>query len=92
MRNLLIPTLLTLLVVSSLPLHAESGSTQAQKQITSTTATHPKRYSAEAADQTKTSHKCAIYSGICPMRSRVKVGDYCICNTPSGPIHGVVIP
>jgi hypothetical protein len=26
------------------------------------------------------------------MRRKVKVGEYCICNTPSGPIHGVVVP
>jgi hypothetical protein len=26
------------------------------------------------------------------MSRTAKVGDYCVCHTPSGPIHGVVIP
>ncbi len=51
-----------------------------------------KSYTTETQSKQKLSRKCAIYSGICPMNKRAEVGAYCICNTPSGPIHGVVIP
>ncbi|MCG7897314.1 MAG: hypothetical protein JAY99_16655 [Candidatus Thiodiazotropha lotti] len=51
-----------------------------------------KTYTAGSDNKPKLSRKCAIYSGICPMNKRSEVGAYCICNTPSGPIHGVVIP
>ena len=47
---------------------------------------------AEQNVETRYSLKCGIYSGICPLVSPMKVGDYCICATPSGPIHGVVVP
>ncbi|MES9850378.1 MAG: hypothetical protein ABW170_00925 [Candidatus Thiodiazotropha sp. L084R] len=51
-----------------------------------------KTYTTETQSKHKLSRKCAIYSGVCPMNKRAEVGAYCICNTPSGPIHGVVIP
>jgi hypothetical protein len=92
MNNALIPTLLILVTLSAMPLHAESYKEQALKKDSTTTTTHTKRYSSQSADQEQRSRKCAIYSGICPMSRRAKVGDYCICHTPSGPIHGVVIP
>ncbi|MES9831107.1 MAG: hypothetical protein ABW157_06825 [Candidatus Thiodiazotropha sp. LLP2] len=51
-----------------------------------------KTYTTDTQSKHKLSRKCAIYSGVCPMNKRAEVGAYCICNTPSGPIHGVVIP
>ncbi len=38
------------------------------------------------------SFKCGIYSGICVMMQPGRVGDYCVCQTPSGLIHGVIVP
>ncbi|MCU7906449.1 MAG: hypothetical protein KZQ76_11540 [Candidatus Thiodiazotropha sp. (ex Epidulcina cf. delphinae)] len=51
-----------------------------------------KTYSTHPGGRPRLSRKCAIYSGICPMSASAEVGTYCVCNTPSGPIHGVVIP
>lgn len=42
--------------------------------------------------ETQYSRKCGIYSGVCMMIRPAEVGSYCVCNTPSGPIHGVVMP
>ncbi|MBV2091731.1 MAG: hypothetical protein KUF72_12685 [Candidatus Thiodiazotropha sp. (ex Ctena orbiculata)] len=66
---------------------------QAEEKATEQTPTmQNKTYTAGSDSRPKLSRKCAIYSGICPMNKRSEVGAYCICNTPSGPIHGVVIP
>ncbi|MCU7918527.1 MAG: hypothetical protein KZQ88_07895 [Candidatus Thiodiazotropha sp. (ex Dulcina madagascariensis)] len=51
-----------------------------------------KTYSTHPGGKPRLSRKCGIYSGICPMGTLMEVGAYCVCNTPSGPIHGVVIP
>lgn len=42
--------------------------------------------------ETRYSRKCGIYSGVCGMTRPAAVGSYCVCITPSGPIHGVVVP
>ncbi|MEJ2618897.1 MAG: hypothetical protein P8163_01275 [Candidatus Thiodiazotropha sp.] len=63
-----------------------------EKAIEKTPPTNNKTYTAGADRTPKLSRKCAIYSGICPMSKRTEVGAYCICNTPSGSIHGIVIP
>ena len=91
MRSALLNIAVLLIMLSSLQLYAEVGSTEQQKQA-ATTTTHTKQYSSQAANRDQRSRKCAIYSGVCPMGRTAKVGDYCICHTPSGPIHGVVIP
>jgi hypothetical protein len=66
---------------------------QAEEKATEqTSSTNNKTYTAGADQTPKLSRKCAIYSGVCPMRKRTEVGAYCVCNTPSGMIHGVVIP
>ncbi|MES9946726.1 MAG: hypothetical protein ABW080_17370 [Candidatus Thiodiazotropha sp.] len=91
MRSAILKIAVLLALLSSLQLYAADGNTEQQKQA-ATTTTHTKQYSSQPANSGQLSRKCAIYSGICPMGRRAKVGDYCICNTPSGPIHGVVIP
>jgi hypothetical protein len=90
MRRLLFPISVLLLVLSSPYLFAEDVGLQ-KKQPPSAN-THTKQYSSQPADTKQRSRKCGIYSGICPMSHTAKVGDYCICHTPSGPIHGVVVP
>ena len=89
MRNVILHIAVLLLLLPSLQLQAEDGSAKQQKQAVTTT--HTKQYSSQPANSDQRSRKCAIYSGICPMGRTAKVGDYCICHTPSGPIHGVVI-
>jgi hypothetical protein len=79
-----------LLLIASPYLLAEDASFQ-QNQVT-TTNTHTKQYRSQPTQTMQRSRKCGIYSGICPMSRTAKVGDYCVCHTPSGPIHGVVVP
>lgn len=67
---------------------AVSEEIQANKRAESKSKT----YTTETDSKPRLSRKCGIYSGVCPMNKKVEVGAYCICNTPSGPIHGVVIP
>jgi hypothetical protein len=81
-----------LLTLSALPLHGESYKEQALKRDSSGTSAPAKQTSGQPSGQTQQSRKCAIYSGICRMGRRANVGDYCICHTPSGPIHGVIVP
>ncbi|MEW8507028.1 MAG: hypothetical protein AB2598_10000 [Candidatus Thiodiazotropha sp.] len=83
---------LLLLLITVPPSHAERNTAQEQTQEAPVATTHTKQYSSQSANRVQYSRKCAIYSGVCPMGRKTKVGDYCICNTPSGPIHGVVIP
>lgn len=91
MRSAILKIVVLLVMLPSLQLYAADGNTEQQKQ-TATTTTHTKQYSSQAANSDQRSRKCAIYSGVCPMGRSAKVGDYCICHTPSGPMHGVVIP
>ncbi|MES9817941.1 MAG: hypothetical protein ABW155_14930 [Candidatus Thiodiazotropha sp.] len=91
MRRVILRISVMLLLLSSLHLYAEDGTAQQQKQTT-TTSSQIKQYSSHPANNNQRSRKCAIYSGVCPMGRTANVGDYCICHTPSGPIHGVVIP
>jgi hypothetical protein len=79
-----------LLLLSSPYLFAEDAGFE-KKQM-STTNTLTKQYSSQTTDTKPRSRKCGIYSGICPMSRAANVGDYCVCHTPSGPIHGVVVP
>ncbi|MBT2970700.1 MAG: hypothetical protein KME56_14155 [Candidatus Thiodiazotropha sp. (ex Ctena orbiculata)] len=93
MKSLTIGLTLLLVIISFPPLQAEERATQEQTlKSPMTTSKHTKQYSSQPLNPTQRSRKCAIYSGVCPMGSMAKVGDYCICHTPSGPIHGVVIP
>ena len=85
-RIVLIYTLLVGCVLLTMSLQAEEKATE------QTPSVQNKTYTAGSNGRPKLSRKCAIYSGICPMNKRSEVGAYCICNTPSGPIHGVVIP
>ncbi|MCG8016410.1 MAG: hypothetical protein JAY97_09365 [Candidatus Thiodiazotropha sp. 'RUGA'] len=85
-RTLLISTLLVGSVSLAMNLQAEEKATEQAPTV------QKKTYTAGGDSRPKLSRKCAIYSGICPMNRRSEVGAYCICNTPSGPIHGVVIP
>jgi hypothetical protein len=66
---------------------AETSQSQAQKASTADVRADP-----AAQQQPRYSVKCGIYSGICPMFKPMEVGSYCICNTPTGPIYGVVVP
>jgi hypothetical protein len=90
MPRLTFPITALLLLLSSPCLLAENVGLQ-QKRAT-TTNTHAKQYDSQSAQTKQRSRKCGIYSGICPMSRTAKVGDYCVCHTPSGPIHGVVVP
>lgn len=90
MRRGIILISVLVLLSSSLQLHGQDNSPQ--KKPPSTSATHTKQYGGQPADTNQRSRKCGIYSGICPMSRTAEVGDYCICHTPSGPIHGVVVP
>ncbi|MEW7989956.1 MAG: hypothetical protein AB2724_12560 [Candidatus Thiodiazotropha sp.] len=93
MKSLIMGMALLLVLFSFPPLQAEEVATQGQSQESQTaTSKHTRQYSSQSSNPTRRSRKCAIYSGVCPMGSMAKVGDYCICHTPSGPIHGVVIP
>jgi hypothetical protein len=91
MRSVILQITVVLLLLSPLQLYAEENTTAQQKQTTTGTK-DTKRYSTQSAYSHQRSRKCGIYSGICPMSRAAKVGDYCVCHTPSGPIHGVVIP
>ena len=91
MRSALLQTTVVLLLSTSLQLHGADDTASKQEQA-ATGATDTKQYSTQSAYSKQRSRKCAIYSGVCPMRRTAKVGDYCVCHTPSGPIHGVVIP
>ncbi|MBW9256809.1 MAG: hypothetical protein K1562_04200 [Candidatus Thiodiazotropha sp. (ex. Lucinisca nassula)] len=84
--TLLICTLLVSCFSLAMNLQAEEKATEQSPNVQN------KTYTAGSDSRPKLSRKCAIYSGICPMNRRSEVGAYCICNTPSGPIHGVVIP
>ncbi|MCG7932822.1 MAG: hypothetical protein N0C88_06245 [Candidatus Thiodiazotropha lotti] len=85
-RKILIYSLLLGCFSIAMSLQAEEKATE------QTPSAQNKTYTAGSGSRPKLSRKCAIYSGICPMSKRSEVGAYCICNTPSGPIHGVVIP
>ncbi|MCG7866874.1 MAG: hypothetical protein N0E37_06645 [Candidatus Thiodiazotropha taylori] len=85
-RTRLISTLLVGSVSLAMNLQADEKATE------QTPTVQNKTYTTGGDSKPKLSRKCAIYSGICPMNRRSEVGAYCICNTPSGPIHGVVIP
>jgi hypothetical protein len=91
MRNLIRQIAVVLLLLSPLHLYAEDYTAAQQKQ-TATGIKDAKQYSTQPDYSNQRSRKCGIYSGVCPMNRRAKVGDYCVCHTPSGPIHGVVIP
>ncbi|MEW8028392.1 MAG: hypothetical protein AB2792_00455 [Candidatus Thiodiazotropha sp.] len=91
MRSVILQISVLLFLLSSPHLYAEDNTAQQQKQ-SATTTSHTKQYSTQPAHKNQRSRKCAIYSGVCPMSRTAKVGDYCVCHTPSGPIHGVVIP
>jgi hypothetical protein len=91
MRSLKRQITVVLLLLASFQLYAQDSTEPEQKQ-TATTGTEIKQYGTQSAYRNQRSRKCAIYSGICPMSRAAKVGDYCVCHTPSGPIHGVVIP
>jgi hypothetical protein len=61
-----------------------------EKQTEQGISSSKKTYTTEI--KPKLSRRCAIYSGVCPMHKRAEVGAYCLCQTPSGPIYGLVIP
>ena len=82
--------LLTFLALAFLSMSAAAADTPAGDAPASGAAARAK--TAEQTVETRYSLKCGIYSGICPLVTPMKVGDYCICATPSGPIHGVVVP
>jgi hypothetical protein len=86
MRKQPLTTLIALLLSSFVAIDALSEEKQSKQGRSSS----EKVYTTETKPEL--SRKCAIYSGVCPMRMRAEVGAYCICQTPSGPIHGVVIP
>jgi hypothetical protein len=67
---------------------AETSQPQAQKASTANRG----RTGSAAQQHPRYSVKCGIYSGICPMFKPMEVGSYCICNTPTGQIYGVVVP
>jgi hypothetical protein len=91
MRSVIRQISVVLLLSASLQLYAEEN-TEPQQKPTATAGTEIKQYSSQSVYRNQRSRKCAIYSGICPMNRAANVGDYCVCHTPSGPIHGVVIP
>lgn len=81
---------LTLMALFWLSMAAVAADTPFGKERSNGAASQAK--AAERNGVTRYSRKCGIYSGICPMVMPMKVGDYCVCATPSGPIHGVVVP
>jgi hypothetical protein len=91
MRNVIRQITVVLLLLPPLLLYAEDNAAPQQKQ-TATDVKDAKHYSTQSEYSNRRSRKCGIYSGVCPMSRSAKVGDYCVCHTPSGPIHGVVIP
>ena len=42
--------------------------------------------------QENTSNICQTDSGSCPLIEYASHGEKCFCNTPSGPVHGVIAP
>ncbi|MET0065663.1 MAG: hypothetical protein ABW076_04895 [Candidatus Thiodiazotropha sp.] len=72
--------------LSGSPVWAEGEAAGSSTEPPSNTRTYTTR------SETQLSRKCGIYSGICNMYKRVEVGAYCVCQTPSGPIYGVVVP
>ncbi|MCU7871548.1 MAG: hypothetical protein AAES65_22830 [Candidatus Thiodiazotropha sp. (ex. Lucinoma kazani)] len=79
-------------LLCSLPAFAVENSSGQQQQKESKSAAQVKTYTSHSTKKSQLSRKCGIYSGICPMGKPLEVGAYCICHTPSGPIHGVVVP
>ncbi|MEJ2592788.1 MAG: hypothetical protein P8178_15590 [Candidatus Thiodiazotropha sp.] len=82
--------LLTFLALAFLSMTAVAADTPSGEAPASAATAQTK--TAEQNVETRYSLKCGIYSGICPLVTPMKVGDYCVCATPSGPIHGVVVP
>ncbi len=78
--------ILLLCGVVTAPLHADPKNTE----TTPATPSHTRTYTTQS--DARFSRKCGIYSGICDMHKQVEVGAYCVCQTPSGPIYGVVVP
>jgi hypothetical protein len=82
--------LIALTMLFWLPMAASAADTPSGKARSYGAAAQAR--SAERNGEPRYSRKCGIYSGICPIVTPMKVGDYCVCVTPSGPIHGVVVP
>lgn len=89
MKNRFRLRLFTVLLSSCLPLMAFAGDNSPSRDPSTTGYGSPVPTTTQLPQY---SNKCGIYSGVCPMANAAEVGSYCICNTPSGPIHGVVIP
>ncbi|MET0091584.1 MAG: hypothetical protein ABW068_16475 [Candidatus Thiodiazotropha sp.] len=83
--NRLGATLLLAGIVST-PVRADPETTETAPA----TPSHTRTYTTQS--ETRFSRKCGIYSGICNMYKQAEVGAYCVCQTPSGPIYGVVVP
>jgi hypothetical protein len=78
--------ILLLCGVVSAPVYADPDKPETSPATSSDTRTYTTQ------SETRFSRKCGIYSGICDMHKQVEVGAYCVCQTPSGPIYGVVVP
>jgi hypothetical protein len=93
MRSFILPLTGICLLFGSLSLLAQDNGTDSTKPVTGNDGSTSSSAPAPAAQPAHhLSRKCGIFSGFCMMVRRAEVGAYCICNTPSGPIHGVVVP
>jgi len=93
MKSLILLFSTLCLLIISLTLRAEEMGASASKPIGNTSTSQRSTVPSASIENTpQLSLKCAISSGICKMVTPAEVGSYCVCNTPSGPTFGVVIP
>jgi hypothetical protein len=93
MRSLILPLTGICLLFGSLTLMADDTGAASTKPVTGSASSQSSSVSVSAPQPAhQLSRKCGIFSGVCRMVRPAEVGAYCLCNTPSGAMHGVVIP
>ena len=90
MKSFILPLTGLCLLFGSLTLLADDTSTKSATGNNGSQSSSVPATPSQPAQQL--SRKCGIFSGICMMVRPAEVGAYCLCNTPSGAMHGVVVP
>jgi len=93
MKSFILPLTGICLLFGSLTLLADETGAASTKPATGTNGSQSSSVPATAPQPAQQlSRKCGIFSGVCMMVRPAEVGAYCLCNTPSGAMHGVVVP